>query len=724
MSRVIPTEESLLSGVRDIIEGLVSPTGPRENIEFRLQVLEALASKFGGFSLKDYFKEFEIRPIASIPVLNAHATNLQVELSKLSLHPALVISFLARESIGAFARKNTGTFHTDFRLAIYTAKSLSRKLSFEGKVIDPACGAGILLTALAIEMTGGDSETANRWIGDSVYAADLSEHSLRASRMSLASLSKSLSGIGVAFRRWRLGDSLIEGLSYWNEVVPDGFDAVIANPPWGKIKVLKRDYEQDPDTHEIERGLFAAGVSQEIDVLEAKSYSKLVRNSFPSLGGGDLDLYAAFLGLFSGLAKPTGLITAILPASFIRAQGVTKLRLDLYKNSEEVEISIFDNKAKFFSIDSRFKFLVLQNRLGDSHRKGKKLSLNFPDVDERAIGIPNSVLVNLDDLLKIRPDGTLPEFRNNRERDLFYKVHANGRTWGDSSGVWQAQIVREIDMTKDRKLFMKSGPGPLLPIVEGRMISQYRVGAKSYVSGAARRAVWKINGFGSLRIRPQFYIRTNDLPEHIQHRVQLPRIGFCDITGQTNERTVMAALIPAGVVCGNKVPTITFPNDDSNEVALWWLAVANSFVFDWLIRRVITTSLNYFILKSVPVPNVDVKSGEVATVVELVKELIEVEKSVLDNSNNLLRRAYLRASIDARVAHAYGLDSADLKLLLQDFPLVDNRHLKKGLPVEAAPTASLIFDQFENPSDWPGFLARAKATNSNRHAYVPNEYLN
>ena len=65
----------------------------------------------------------------------------------------------------------------------------------------------------------------------------------------------------------------------------------------------------------------------------------------------------------------------------------------------------------------------------------------------------------------------------------------------------------------------------------------------------------------------------------------------------------MASLIPAGVVCGNKVPNDPFPWDPSEERLLVWVSIANSFAFDWMLRRVLTTTVNYFLLQSVPMQN-------------------------------------------------------------------------------------------------------------------------
>jgi hypothetical protein len=150
-------------------------------------------------------------------------------------------------------------------------------------------------------------------------------------------------------------------------------------------------------------------------------------------------------------------------------------------------------------------------------------------------------------------------------------------------------------------------------------------------------------------------------------RVGQARVGFCDVTGQTNERTILAAMIPEGTVCGNKVPTLLF--GDHPESLPWsWLAIANSFVFDWMARRIVTTTVNYFLLMSLPMPSIDPRGPEARDLARRAKELQRLDS---DRSLDLSRVAFLRADLDARVARLFGLSRDDLTLVLADFPLLD-----------------------------------------------------
>jgi hypothetical protein len=278
-------------------------------------------------------------------------------------------------------------------------------------------------------------------------------------------------------------------------------------------------------------------------------------------------------------------------------------------------------------------------------------------------------------------------------------------------------------MTKERPKFLSfSAPGAL-PLVEGRMVQAHRFGVKGHVSGAGRSALWEAYPIGSSRLSPQFWIRPSDVPRANEHRVAVLRVGFCDIAGQTNERSLMASLIPAGVVCGNKVPTILFPEDPSEGRLLVWTAIANSFAFDWMLRRVLTTTVNYFLLQSVPLPKLTKDGLPWQKLVSAASELRTLDGAGATRET-YERMAQLRGEIDAEVAVAYGLELKDMELVLQDFPILDRGQV--ALPAEATSTitrdsvlAAVAKRTGSRSTVWLRRAVEARALGA--MAYVPSE---
>lgn len=187
----------------------------------------------------------------------------------------------------------------------------------------------------------------------------------------------------------------------------------------------------------------------------------------------------------------------------------------------------------------------------------------------------------------------------------------------------------------------------------------------------------------------------------------------------------MASLIPPGMICGNKVPTILFPDDPSEERLLVWVSIANSFAFDWMLRRVLTTTANYFLLQSVPMPKLAKDGLPWRKLVSTAHELRTLDGAGATRET-YERMAQLRGEIDAEVAVAYGLDLKDMVLVLQDFPILDRGQM--GLPGETKSTitrdsvlAALAKRTGSRTTVWSRRAEEARALGA--MAYVPSDLV-
>jgi hypothetical protein len=176
--------------------------------------------------------------------------------------------------------------------------------------------------------------------------------------------------------------------------------------------------------------------------------------------------------------------------------------------------------------------------------------------------------------------------------------------------------------------------------------------------------------------------RRDDVGQALDY--QAYRLGFRDIAANTNERTMVAAVIPP-TFHGNKLPTIKIFGEDGerlidNATQLFLCAVWNSFVIDWILRQKVTTTLNFFYLYQLPIPRLKAKDAAFAPIVSRAARLtcISPEFDALAKDVGLKRhqplepseRARLRAELDGLVAHLYGLTEEEFVHILATFPLV------------------------------------------------------
>lgn len=726
MSAPRPLESEYLSSAEAALSNIVGEGSGSDSFELRLQILEAVSARFGGFDLELFHDTFGIKGKRTAAELLEIAAPVACAIESSRIHPAMALSALARETLHEQDRKNTGAYHTDFRLATRLAELAAPKLTYKSKVIDPASGAGILLVALTNAVCGMDRAKAAHWLAHGVYASDLSSNSLRASLLALAAFTDEVSVLKTMRARWYCGDSLMADRSVWDAMAHEGFDAVIGNPPWEKVKLSRHEFLKSSGDKrhygaEIEE-LDEEKFSQQRG--EVASYSRRLLDRYPDLGNGEPDLYVAFTDLFFELCKGQGVVAALVPGGLIRSQGTQVIRRKIFEASQSVSLSIIDNRARFFSIDTRFKFLALAlTKSGSTKNKREPITLLHERGTPTGMEVTGAATIGRLALAEARRDLSLPEVRSVSEWRLFSKIGEAGISWEEPGYGWTPKFCREVDMTKERRKFLGQPVLDTIPLVEGRMVQAHRFGVKGHVSGTGRKAVWEAYPIGGSRLSPQFWIRPSDIPRMSVQRVSMVRAGFCDIAGQTNERSLMASLVPTGVICGNKVPTIIFPDDASEDRLLVWVSIANSFAFDWMLRRVLTTTVNYFLLQSVPLPKIAKDGLPWKKLVSAARELIRLDQAGTSRAT-YERMAQLRGELDAEVAVAYGLDLSDMELVMQDFPLLDRGQPALDGEVRSTITRDSVLAAMVRRTGSESALWSYRAAEARRlggMAYVPSE---
>ncbi len=236
---------------------------------------------------------------------------------------------------------------------------------------------------------------------------------------------------------------------------------------------------------------------------------------------------------------------------------------------------------------------------------------------------------------------------------------------------------KKFDREKDyRRIF----PGErYTALYEGRMVHIFDHTQKRYLRGEGRKAIWEDISINDKQIQSRIFIckaETEQKPES--------RIAFCDITGATNERSILASLLGAENLAGNTTPCLMV---DSTEKTLILLSILCSFCSDLIIRYRISTHVNWIYLANLAVPAFssipdETKKTICKHVVKLnctTPELADVWNAVFPDApwtyqsaeRDLWKRAEIRADLDAIVAELYELTVEEYACILTGFPLLD-----------------------------------------------------
>lgn len=155
-----------------------------------------------------------------------------------------------------------------------------------------------------------------------------------------------------------------------------------------------------------------------------------------------------------------------------------------------------------------------------------------------------------------------------------------------------------------------------------------------------------------------------------------PRIAFRDVTNRTNQRTVIAALVPPNVVLVNQAPYLLFPRGDERDEA-FLLGLLCSIPLDWYARCVVETHVNFFLLHSFPNPDpgrdhpvrrrVEEIAGRLAAVDERYADWAAAVGVPVGSVTSAKEKEELIAELDACVAHLYGLDERQVRHVFETF---------------------------------------------------------
>ncbi len=438
---------------------------------------------------------------------------------------------------------------------------------------------------------------------------------------------------------------------HWQNHTPQGgFDAVIGNPPWDRIKLQEVEWfaTRDPD---LARASTAAARREGIKRLRdqgdplaaafdaakarADQLGKVVRASghYPLLGGGDINLYSLFVERSLRLVKPGGLVGLLTPSGIYADRTAARFFQSVSTTGRVAGIYDFENRKIFFKdIHASFKFCALI--VGGMERTFPETTCAFFLHDTDTITDPERAFtLSPDDFARVNPNtGTAPVFRTRRDADLTRRIYQRHRVLVDRSGdaerkVWPVRYVRMLDMTNDSHLFRtsaqleddgfypvqgnrwKRGQVLYLPLYEGKMVQAFDHRAASVVvnpdnlnrPAQPRESTPEEHADPAWLPAPQFWVdkQEADWPEGLEWAV-----GFKDVTAPTNVRTMIASIIPRSGV-GNTLPMLMPDADDIavyQENAWHWAACLNSFAFDFIARQKVQGQhLNWFVVEQLPV---------------------------------------------------------------------------------------------------------------------------
>jgi hypothetical protein len=498
--------------------------------------------------------------------------------------------------------------------------------------------------------------------------------------------------------------------------VEGGFDCVLGNPPWEKIKPDRKEFYGRADV------LIRAYTGGELDArirelheahpelaAEFERYSDRLRTLATCLKGGgdyryvdweidgrstggDPDLFKFFVERAHHVLKPGGRLGMLVPSALYNNEGCTGLRHLLLDESRIERFYGFENRKKIFNIHSSYKFVCLVAEKSATPETETEFRTAFMrhDLEElQSDPLPGvEVLIRRSEIEPLSP-GTLAflEYRSERDRELVLKMYGllPGQTprpllGAQGPGTWNAKFYTEFHMTNDRDLWTDPktsklyNPRQILGPVPGTTSDQPFYNPEAWPEIRSRMSEKDFWPLYEGKHIDQFVVDVKPVERWVYLGAAEkkygkppdpgPKLVFRDIASNTNERTCIAAVLPEKSCVNNKLPVVE-SESVSPEIAC---VVLNSFAFDFLLRFRVSSTVNFTHISRVAVlPVADCRDLPVI-------ETVSAAGTARSNTTNPTFEAVWQANW--AVTQAYGLSSDDLVHILSTFPVFARKRLE------------------------------------------------
>lgn len=614
--------------------------------------------------------------IEEISDANMHGLTPEASILELTDTLGIIHSIgLHTSSQGYSAKRLTGAFYTPHDVAIYIAANTIRPyldslfagdtmVSTNGlsavsrmSVLDPCCGPGVFLVAAyqtisayvysKIDMANCSTSEMNsakgclRRLAANFVGVDLDSASLEIAQH-VFSLAVSTEGRTNEMGHFYHGNSLIDLKSgqhshffrkplrthafEWDEelrgvIDSSTFDIVLFNPPYSRMK---------PNRAEFMRACLDSGHSV-VDMNDYAEYKRRLweevdyyRNSGEYTYGlsGSINTYQLFIERALDLAKSTGRVGFIVPATLLRDYSARKLRKHLMYSNCLLSIDEFSEAASLFPDVTQSVCIAAVKKDGVTDEVRVRTGLDSL-ADMRS---SNYHQISVESIAEIFGKSLVIPQIHPKDWALLRLMHQNPPL---ASYYWISNHRGELDLTIDKEFIGESGQG--YPLVRGSDVDRYHV----QMDGRKKQKA-SVNAMRFAESRPNS-IRTS----HMDMR----RIACQQISNLANRWRLKFCMIESHHVLANSCNYLAIDEDKDQFLLEYLLGIMNSELMNW--RFSVSSSNNHISnreLSNLPLADpVDSANKEhVARIIELVKQ---VRSSARDEILN---------EIDACVFHLYG----------------------------------------------------------------------
>jgi hypothetical protein len=512
-------------------------------------------------------------------------------------------------------------------------------------------------------------------------------------------------------------------LAFREVMAQGGFDVVLGNPPWERIKLQEQEFFatrsrwiaeapnaaertrriqalKKPDAPKADKALYQA--YQEA-LHEAEAASAFIRKGgrFPLTGVGDVNTYAVFAETFLHLVSKQGRSGFIVPTG-IATDNSTRAFFDTITSKRHlVSLYDFENRDAIFpGVHRSYKFCLLT--LG--HDIADPIYVFFATQVDQLIDERRRFTLSPEDVERINPNTrTAPVFRSNADAELTRKIYSRvpvliDENRGEKGNPWGISFMRLFDMSNDSGLFrtwrqleelgaIREGTEWLdpdgtvwVPLYEAKMVHQFDHRWATYEpDGQTCRDVTEAEKKDpNYEPLPRYWVPKDEVEDRLKSKSWKHQwlMGWRRNARNNDLRTMIFSLSPRRGI-GDSLFLLFPKQEDEKAFSICLLGLVNSIPFDWVARqKAAGTNMSYYVIEQLPFfPPSRYGQIEISFIMPRVLELAYTSAAMRPFAEDLgykgtpfawypEKRAYIRAELDAYYARLYGLSRDELRYIL------------------------------------------------------------
>ncbi|MDM3855181.1 MAG: N-6 DNA methylase [Aphanizomenon gracile PMC649.10] len=507
-----------------------------------------------------------------------------------------------------------------------------------------------------------------------------------------------------------------------NYELPKGFDCVLGNPPWERIKLQEKEFfasrnldiANAPNKAARERLIKELpkqnpGLAQAFEDAkhDAEAQSKFIREGgrFPLTAVGDINTYAVFAETTRSLISVNGRVGVIVPTGIATDDTCKRFFGDLIQKQNLASLYDFENREGLFaSVHRSYKFSLLALTGKPIKRGNFAFFLTQPKQLENQTRL---FQLSPQDIALINPNTlTCPVFRTSKDAELTKKIYQNvpvlenektgKRTWRFivKQGLFHLTNDSQIMLTNedlknnykfDYPSIFQSDEKQFLPVYEGKITSFYNHRSSSIEVNNDRkfRSAQPVETT-EMQLTDnlytpifQYWVDKNEVLNRIPEGYKYSWVlAYKDVTASTNERTCIASILP-NLAVAYTLRTIFISDTIPAKYIIYLMANLNSIIFDYSCRQSLSgLHLSDYILKQLPIiPPERYTEKDIEYIAPRVLELVYTSWDMQPFAQDMgyngepfiwnpNKRALIRAELDAYYAKLYGLTRDELRYIL------------------------------------------------------------